>query len=203
MNQEKHPAEEAMRNAVEALISSSGRIRERLQDAARHIGEVAHDQMRGPIERDLDLRIRAGLVEGGDDEDDEDAEDADYADVAAAIAMLEESRATEIASDIFRLYEVVARGDQMLVEHAKHDRPTWKFGNLAQNYASVAAQDLEPIVREAAQAIDADEATTKVLHMHLMQAWAAGALAASDDAAIAKAARLARVVKRILPEVGK
>lgn len=93
-----HPAEESLRRAVETLVTGSGRIRERLQAAELHVRGISRDQMRGQVERDLDLRIGAGLVEGGDDED---------ADDTAAIAMLDESRAAEIAGDILRLYEVV------------------------------------------------------------------------------------------------
>ena len=99
---ESHPSEEPLRRAVEALTIGSGRIRERLQGAERHFREVSRDDMRGPVERTLVLGIGAGLVEGGDDENDE--EDTDVAD---CIAMLDESRAAEIAGDILRLYEVV------------------------------------------------------------------------------------------------
>lgn len=95
---EAHPAEEPLRRAVEALAIGSGRIRERLQAAERHFREISRDEMRGRVEQDLDLRIGAALVEGGDDEG---------ADVAASIAMLDESRAAEIAGEILRLYEVV------------------------------------------------------------------------------------------------
>ena len=59
------------------------------------------------------MRIGAGLVEGGDDDDeaddeDEDEDDASDAEVAESIALLDESRAVEIAADMFRLYEILA-----------------------------------------------------------------------------------------------
>ncbi len=44
------------------------------------------------------MRIGAGLVEGGDDD----------SDVAESIASLAEARAVEIASDMLRLYELIA-----------------------------------------------------------------------------------------------
>jgi hypothetical protein len=98
-----HPSEEPLRRVVEVLAIGGGRIRERLHAAERHFREVSRDDMRGPVERDLVLRIGAGLVEGGDDDEGDD-EDADLAD---CIAMLDESRAAEIAGDMLRLYEVV------------------------------------------------------------------------------------------------
>ncbi len=57
------------------------------------------------------MRIGAGLVEGGDDDDeadDENEDDASDAEVAESIALLDESRAVEIAADMFRLYEILA-----------------------------------------------------------------------------------------------
>lgn len=46
------------------------------------------------------MRIGAGLVEGGDEDDDSDA--------AKSISLLDETRAVEIASDMLRLYELIA-----------------------------------------------------------------------------------------------
>ncbi len=46
------------------------------------------------------MRIGAGLVEGGDEND--------TSDVAESIALLEETRAVEIAGDMLRIYELIA-----------------------------------------------------------------------------------------------
>jgi hypothetical protein len=62
--------------------------------------------MRTPAERHLRLGIGAGLVEGGDEAPD-DAEPSD-AEIAESIALLDESRAVEIAGDMLHLYELVA-----------------------------------------------------------------------------------------------
>jgi hypothetical protein len=77
-----------------------------MQAAEPHVGRAFECEMRTPAERHLRLRIGAGLVEGGDDAS-EDAEASD-ADVAESIALLDEARATEIAGDMLRLYELVA-----------------------------------------------------------------------------------------------
>ena len=59
------------------------------------------------------MRIGSGLVEGGDDESGEDETDD-----SEAIALLDESRAVEIAGDMFVLYEMLAglRADDGLKE---------------------------------------------------------------------------------------
>lgn len=106
-----HPAFEHMRLAVEALATGPGPIRARLQAAEPHFGVAFQSEMRTPAEKHLRLRIGAALVEGGDeDEDDEadDEDDASDAEVAESIALLDESRAVEIAADMFRLYEILA-----------------------------------------------------------------------------------------------
>lgn len=89
-----------MRLAVEALATSPGPIRARLQAAEPHFGVVHESEMRTPAEEHLRMRIGAGLVEGGDENDDSD--------VAESIALLNETRAVEIASDMLRLYELIA-----------------------------------------------------------------------------------------------
>jgi hypothetical protein len=93
-----HPATEPLRRAVHELATGSGRLRERLQAAERHLREVSRADMLSPAERHLDLRIGAALVEGGLE---------DLGDVADSIAHLDESRSAEIAADVLRLYEVV------------------------------------------------------------------------------------------------
>jgi hypothetical protein len=92
-----HPAQEPLQGAVEALVMGSGPVRSRLQAAERHLRAVASADMRSPAERHLDLRIGAGLVEAGDDD----------AEIESSIAELDESRASAIAADILRLYELV------------------------------------------------------------------------------------------------
>jgi hypothetical protein len=106
-----HPAFEHMRLAVEALVTGPGPVRDRLLAAEPHFGEAFQSETRTPAERHLRLRIGAALVEGGEeDEEDEadDDEDASDAEVAESIALLDESRAVEIARDMFRLYEILA-----------------------------------------------------------------------------------------------
>ena len=106
-----HPAFEHMRLAVEALATGPGSIHARLQAAAPLFGVAFKSEPRTPAEWRLKMRIGAGLVEGGDDDDeadDEDEDDASDAEVAESIALLDESRAVEIAADMFRLYEIPA-----------------------------------------------------------------------------------------------
>ncbi|HXB66432.1 MAG TPA: hypothetical protein VNV42_16325 [Solirubrobacteraceae bacterium] len=95
-----HPAFEHMRLAVEALATGSGPVRARLQAAEPHFGVVHESQMRTPAEERLRMRIGAGLVEGGDENGNSD--------VAESIALLDETRAVEIAGDMLRLYELIA-----------------------------------------------------------------------------------------------
>lgn len=65
--------------------------------------------MRTPAEVRLNMRIGAGLVEGGEEDDSSDVEvEASAAEVAESIALLDETRAVEIAGDMFRLYELLA-----------------------------------------------------------------------------------------------
>lgn len=71
-----------------------------------------------------------------------------------------------------------------------------KPDELAQGYETVATRELEPMVHEAAQAIDADNAAVEHLRICLTRAWIAGASAASRDEEVAEAARLAQSVKR-------
>ena len=55
------------------------------------------------------MRIGAGLVEGGEEDDSSDVEvEASAAEVAESIALLDETRAVEIAGDMLRLYELLA-----------------------------------------------------------------------------------------------
>jgi hypothetical protein len=178
-----HPAEQPLRLAVEVLVAGSGRISERLQAAERQFRCIARDQLSGSAERGLYLRIGAGLVEGGDDD----------SDVTAAIGMLQEQRAAEIALDIFRLYQVVAgiaSGD----EHAVGD--VLNLGEPGRSYVHTATRDVESLAREAEEAIHR-EGVDK-LPTFLMRAWAAGALAASRDDEIAQAAGLGQRVERAI-----
>ena len=104
-----HPAFEHMRLAVEALATGPGSIRDRLVAAEPHFGVAFQTEMGTPAEKHLRLRIGAGLVEGGDDDDEaDDEDDASDAEVAESIALLDESRAVEIAADMLRLYEILA-----------------------------------------------------------------------------------------------
>lgn len=107
----RHPAFEHMRLAVEALVIDAGPVRTRLQAAVPHFRVAFQSEMRTPAEKHLRLRIGAALVEGGDEDDeadDEDEDDASDAEIAESIALLDETRAVEIAGDMFRLYELLA-----------------------------------------------------------------------------------------------
>lgn len=95
-----HLAFQQMRLAVEALATNAGPIRTRLQAAEPHFGVIHESTMQTPAAERLRMRIGAGLVEGGDEGDD--------IDVAESIALLDETRAVEIAADMFRLYEILA-----------------------------------------------------------------------------------------------
>jgi hypothetical protein len=95
--QTDHPALEQMRLAVEALATGRGPIHSRLRAAEPHFGRAFERDMRTPAEKHLRLRIGAGLVEAGDEGGMEDS-----------IALLDETRAVEIAGDMLRLYELVA-----------------------------------------------------------------------------------------------
>ncbi len=95
-----HPAFQQMRLAVEVLATHAGPIRTRLQAAEPHFSVVHESMMPTPAEERLRMRIGAGLVEGGDEGDDTD--------VAESIARLEDTRAVEIAADMFCLYEILA-----------------------------------------------------------------------------------------------
>jgi hypothetical protein len=105
----EHPAFEQMRLAVEALVTGSGPVRARLQATVPHYGVVHQSEMRTPAEIRLNLRIGSGLVEGGEEDESSDVDvEASDAEVAEAIALLDESRAVEIAGDMLRMYELLA-----------------------------------------------------------------------------------------------
>ena len=95
-----HPAVEDMRLAIEALVTGLGSVRARLQAAEPHFGVVCESKMRTPAEEHLRLRIGSGLVEGGNE--------GEEIDVAESIALLDETRAVEIAGDMLRFYELLA-----------------------------------------------------------------------------------------------
>lgn len=104
-----HPAFEHMRLAVEALATGPGPVRDRLQAAEPHFRVVHSSEMRTPAEVRLTMRIGSGLVEGGEEDESADVEtEATDAEIAESIALLDESRAVEIAADMFRLYEILA-----------------------------------------------------------------------------------------------
>jgi hypothetical protein len=104
-----HPAFEHMYLAVEALVTNPRPVRTRLQAAVPHFRVAFQSEMRTPAEKHLRLRIGAALVEGGDEDDEaDDEEDASDAEIAESIALLDETRAVEIAGDMFRLYELLA-----------------------------------------------------------------------------------------------
>lgn len=104
-----HPAFEHMRLVVEALAIGPGSIHARLQAAAPLFGVVQRTEMRTRLEMRLNLGIGAGLVEGGEEDESADVEtEATPAEVAESIALLDESRAVEIAGDMLRLYELLA-----------------------------------------------------------------------------------------------
>lgn len=96
----EHPSFGYMRLAVEALIAGSGPVHTRLQAAEPHFAQIERSELRTRAERHLDLRIGAGLVEGGEEDD--------ALSVADSIALLDDSRAVEIAGDMFRLFELMA-----------------------------------------------------------------------------------------------
>jgi hypothetical protein len=98
--QTDHPALEQMRLAVEVLATGRGPIHSRLQAAEPHFGRAFEREMRTPAEKHLRLRIGAGLVKAGDEGGEGGVEDS--------IALLDETRAVEIAGDMLRLYELVA-----------------------------------------------------------------------------------------------
>jgi hypothetical protein len=89
-----------MRGVVAALATGAAPIRVRLQAAEPHFGQVVRSELLNRTEEDLYMRIVAGLVEGGDE--------GDEGSVTDSIAALDEARASEIAGDMVRLYEVIA-----------------------------------------------------------------------------------------------
>jgi hypothetical protein len=103
-----HAAYEPMRLTVETLATGPESIRARVLAAERHFRQVERAHMRDRAEEHLWLRIRAALVEGGPEGHD-DEEDDDDLHVAESVADLDEERLTEIAADMLRLYELIAR----------------------------------------------------------------------------------------------
>jgi hypothetical protein len=92
-----HPAADELRAVVHVLATGEESINSRLQAAERLFSLVGPDDMRSDAERHLHLRIGAGLVEGGDED----------SSIDESIASLDEARASEIAEDMVRLFEVV------------------------------------------------------------------------------------------------
>jgi hypothetical protein len=93
-----------MRRVAEALATTPGPVRSRLQAAEPHFRHVAETDWQNDAERHLNLRIGAGLVEAANDDDPDDERL-----IGKWIGELDERRAAEIASDLWRLYELVAR----------------------------------------------------------------------------------------------
>jgi hypothetical protein len=87
-----------MRLAVAVLVSAPERIGVRLQAAAPHFGRVMRSGLPNRTAEELYMGIVAGLVEGGDE----------GGTVADSITALGEPRASEIARDMLRLYEIIA-----------------------------------------------------------------------------------------------
>ncbi len=94
------PDIEHMRLAVAVLVSAPDRIGARLQAAETHFGRVTRSELPSRTAEELYMSIVAGLVEGGDEDD--------GGTVADSIAALSQLRASEIASDMLRLYEIMA-----------------------------------------------------------------------------------------------
>ncbi len=109
---ERHPALDEMRKAIDALVSGTGSIRSRMIAAEPHFGAVFVVKMHTRAEEHMRLRIGAALVEGGD-EDSSDVDDAhDEAEekqaVVESIEALDEARLVEIAKDMVVMYELLA-----------------------------------------------------------------------------------------------
>ncbi len=92
------PAYDTMRSAVEALVVGPEPIRGRLHAAARHLEELRKDELQSAGEHHLYLRIGSQLVEGVDED----------CTLAESIEALADERATEIAGEMLRRYELVA-----------------------------------------------------------------------------------------------
>src|SRR5436190_19403416 len=87
-----------LRHAVEVLVTGSGPIRARLQDAEPHFGRADEaGSFPSKPEQNLRLRVGAGLVSAGEDDD--------GLTVAESISLLDEAFACSLAGDILRLYE--------------------------------------------------------------------------------------------------
>jgi hypothetical protein len=75
--------------------------------------------------------------------------------------------------------------------------------DLGLRYKAAAEGDLEPMLDQAAQAIQADTATREQLGGFLAQAWIAGAAAAAHDETIAEAARVSRKLEGEIAQLPK
>ena len=78
------------------------------------------------------------------------------------------------------------------------DRIKGKAAELADRYQAAVMRDLEPMIREAGETLEVDGAMMQRLQAFLMRAWMAGAKAAANDEAVAKAARLAQSVEGVI-----
>ncbi|HSZ05630.1 MAG TPA: hypothetical protein VK778_10595 [Solirubrobacteraceae bacterium] len=95
-----HPAYDNLRQAVHILCTSPEPIQTRLQEAEHHLPEQMDGFPASDAEWNLYHRILSSLVESGTDDENEP--------IAAAIAALPERRAIDIATDILRLFELLA-----------------------------------------------------------------------------------------------
>lgn len=84
--------------AVEALIAGPAAITGRLIAAEEHLRKIGSEQLPDRAAGYLNARIGAALVASG-------AEDAS---VAESIAAMSDREAAEVATDVLRLYELVA-----------------------------------------------------------------------------------------------
>jgi hypothetical protein len=105
---DRHPAYDNLRRAVEALATDARPIQARLQAAEPFFHQVRDLDLRSDPERHLNLRIGAHLIADAPATGGEDDEEADEAARAAWIAALSDAQAADVASDLFKLYELVA-----------------------------------------------------------------------------------------------
>jgi hypothetical protein len=94
-----HPGYENLRQAVHILCTSPEPIQTRLQEAEHHLPEQMDRFPANDAEWNLYHRILSSLVESGTEDESEP--------ISAAIAALPERRASDIATDILRLFELV------------------------------------------------------------------------------------------------